>query len=480
MRILILIIVSFLSLQAFSQTGYKIDFKVKNWKDTTVYLGYYIGEGTFIKDTAKVNAQGEFSFSNKKPLEQGFYFLVKKNNKLFDFVVGSDQVFSFEASPDDFIKTMVVKGDDDNKVFFDYLVYSGERRKEADPFIKALKDSSLKADQKKTAREGYSKVSEKVIAYQKEIITKHPQYVTARWLKSNMPIDIPDAPKRANGTIDSTFQLRYYRQHFFDNFDLSDVAMLHLPTPAYQDKIKEYLTKLYAPIPDTVTKAAFGMIEKAKKNQSTYQFIIRNCLVNYQMPEIMGMDEVYVNLYDKYVATGEMDFWIDAKTKENLKEYADKVRSSMIGRTGANLMMQDQNLQPKSMYDIKAKYTILFFYNPDCGHCREETPKLVEFYNKSKAKYNFEIFAVSSDTSMKKMKDFIKEFKTPWITVNGPRSYIKEHYQKLYHADTTPTLYVLDDKKKIIAKKLPIEKLDEFLSKHEEFEKKKKTTSKGT
>ena len=126
------------------------------------------------------------------------------------------------------------------------------------------------------------------------------------------------------------------------------------------------------------------------------------------------------------------------------------------------------------MYDIKNKYTILFIFDPDCGHCREETPKLVEFYIKSKAKYNFEVFAVAADSNMVKMRDFIKEFKTPWITVNGPRTYLKEHYSKLYHSETTPTIYILDDKKKIIAKKLPVKQLEDFLSKHEKYEKLKK------
>ena len=136
--------------------------------------------------------------------------------------------------------------------------------------------------------------------------------------------------------------------------------------------------------------------------------------------------------------------------------------------------MQDLNFQPKSMYDIKAKYTILFIFNPDCGHCREETPKLVDFYNKDKAKYDLEVFAISTDTSMKKMRDFVKEFKTPWITVDGPRSYVKEHFSKLYHSDTTPTIFILDDKKKIIAKKIGVGQLDSFLKKHEKFVQMKK------
>jgi thiol-disulfide isomerase/thioredoxin len=182
----------------------------------------------------------------------------------------------------------------------------------------------------------------------------------------------------------------------------------------------------------------------------------------YQDPEIMGLDGVYVNLYDNYIANGDMDFWMNATYKKNVKEYVDRLRKSLIGQQGANLIMLDQNLKSRALYDIKSKYTILYFYDPDCGHCRKETPKLVEFYNRNKAKLDVEVFAVSADTSMAKMNDFIREMKSTWISVNGPRTFVGP-YGNLYDAITTPTLYVLDQRKRIIGKKVPIEKLEEFL-----------------
>ncbi len=475
--------------QAFSQSGYKINFKIKGWKDKTAYLGTYYGETTYIKDTAKVSPSGEFFFDNKTTLPQGVYILVENKNKssirILDFVVSNDQFFTLETDTTDYVPNMKVSGDEDNKLYFENIAYNIERNKEAEPIIKILKDTTLKEDQKKEARANFAKINAKVLAHQKEVISKYPTSLTARMLLAAQTVVVPDPPRKSNGAIDSTFQLKYYRQHFFDNFDLSDDALIRLPQPVYQQKLKEYLEKLFIPQPDSITKAIDAIVLKAKKNPETYKYLVWNCVFMYQQPEIMGLDEVFVNLYDKYFATGEMDFWANGKTKQNLKEHADKIRSCMIGHTGANLIMQDVNLQPKSMYDIKAKYTILFIFNPDCGHCREETPKLVDFYNKDKAKYNLEVYAVSTDTSMKKLKDFIKEFKTPWITVDGPRSYGKEHYSKLYHSDTTPSIYILDDKKKIIAKKLPVKQLDDFLTKHEKFLKMKKagnpsTGSKGT
>jgi thiol-disulfide isomerase/thioredoxin len=482
MRIVSVLSFLLISTVATSQTGYKIDFKVKGWKDSAVYLGHYYIENTYIKDTAKVSPDGTFAFQKKETLPQGVYMLVRKNAKggnvrVFDFVIGSDQTFSIETSAPDYVVNVKVKGDEDNRLFFEDIAYNIERNKEAEPLVKIAKDTTAKEDQKKIARDGFSKINDKVMAHRKEIIEKYPTTLTARMLKASMPVTIPDPPKKANGQIDSTFQLKYYRQHFFDNFDLADEAMLRMPQSIYKQKIKEYLEKLFVPQPDSVTKAINFMVSKAKKNQETYKICVWSCAGMYEQPEIMGLDEVFVNIYDQYFKTGEMDFWANAKMKESVKEHADKIRSCMIGRTGSNLIMQDENFQPRSMYDIKAKYTILFIFNPDCSHCREETPKLLDFYNKGKAKFSLEVFAVSTDTSMKKLRDFIKEYKTPWITVDGPRSYIKDHFQKLYHSDTTPTIFILDDKKKIIAKKLPVKQLDDFLTRYEKNGQSKKGNS---
>src|SRR5690606_16435464 len=103
------------------------------------------------------------------------------------------------------------------------------------------------------------------------------------------------------------------------------------------------------------------------------------CMLKYQQPEIMGLDGLYVKLYDTYFATGEMDFWANASLKKNLKEHADRLRNSLVGMQAPNLIMQDSDFKLRSMYDIPNKYTILYIFDPDCGACKKETPKLVAF-----------------------------------------------------------------------------------------------------
>ena len=485
MKIVTVFVTLFISCSCLGQTGYKIDFKIKGLPDTTAFLGYYTGESTYVKDTARSNRDGAFTFEGKQRLSPGVYFLALNNatankTKVFDIVISDQQHFSMETSSEEFILKMKVTGDDDNRIFFENMAYISARHKEADPFLKILKDSTLKEDQKKEARQAFGNINEQVMAHQNDLIAQYPASMTARLLKIGRQIQIPEPPKRGDGTIDSSFQLRYYRKHFFDNFDPADDALTHLPKPLYVEKLNEYLDKLFYQTPDSIMVAIDELATRVKKNPEAYKFMVWACVYKYQKPAIMGLDEVYVRLVDKYFVSGEMDFWANASFKKSVKEYADKLRVSLIGKTGANLIMQDQNFQVKSLYEVKKKYTILYIFDPDCGHCREESPKLVEFYARNKAKFNLEVFAVSADSSMQKMRDYIKEMKMTWITVNGPRSYVGQ-YGKLYYAETTPSLYVLDEKKKIVAKGLPVDRLEDFIINHERFmQRKVSPKGKGT
>src|SRR5690606_7539273 len=275
-------------------------FKVDGLKDTTAYLGYYYGESTFVKDTARVSHTGEFVFEGKQTLPQGVYFLVLNKTRIFEFVVSQNQHFTLATNTADYIGHMEVTGDIDNKLFFENMRFNMDRHKEADPFIKIIQDSTLSDDEKKEARENFQKINEKVLAFHDKIIDAHPKTLTARIFKINKPIEVPDPPKRPDGSIDSTFQLKWYREHFFDNFDLADDALIRMQRPVYQEKINEYLDRLFVPQADTLKKDIEFIVSKAKKNPETYKYAVWVSILKLHNPEIMGLDKVFVYLNDTY------------------------------------------------------------------------------------------------------------------------------------------------------------------------------------
>ncbi len=477
--LLVLIVIS-ATTAAFTQApAYKLDFKIDGLNDTTLLLGHYYIESTYAKDTAK-SVNGIFSFEGKKPLPPGVYFIIKGKIRLFELLISQNQKFQMTTSTKDYVANMKVTGDYDNQLFFDNMRFNVERNMEAEPHVKVMQDSTASEGAKKTAREALNKINDKVIAYQGGIIGKYPESFTAKLFKTTKRIEIPEPPKRADGSIDSTFQLSYYREHYFDNFDLSDEALLRLPRNIYREKVDEYLDKLFVPEADTLTEAINKLIAKAKKNQETYWYLTFMCMQKYVQPKYMGLDQVYVNLYDKYIASGELDYRINERFRQNFKEQADRIRSSALGKKSNNLILKDVNGNMRSLHGMTNKYTVLFIFDPDCGHCKKETPKLVEFKNTTKLDVG--VYTVSTDTSMTKTQQYVKEMKMEKF-INTCFYYSAVGlYRDLYDAEMTPTIYILDKEKKIIGRKLQVaEEIGPFIERYEKFQEAKlKATSNKT
>ncbi|MEM6362484.1 MAG: thioredoxin-like domain-containing protein [Bacteroidota bacterium] len=463
-RVFLFLIFCCHSLTLFSQ-GYELKFKVEGLADTTFLLGNFFGESTYVKDTAKANSKGEFTFAGNETLEEGMYFLVLNKMRLFDFVVGKDQKFTISTTHPDYIPRMIVSGDIDNELFLKDMLFNADRNKEARPFVQIVQDSLASEEAKKEARSELDKISAKVDEHINEVLGSYPESVLATIMKANQQLEIPDPPTTKNGKEVSEWQYRYYRERYWNSFDLGNPILLRLSRPIYKKKVEEYLDKLIVPDPDSVNTAISKMVETAKGDLNTYKYLVWTTTIKYQSPEIMGLDKVFVYLYDTYFASGEMDYWANDQLKKNLKERADQLRSSLIGMPAPNLIMQDQHLQKKELYSLTNNYTVIYFYDPDCGHCKKETPKLREFHEATK--YDVGIFSVSADTSIIKMSDYIATMNIgKWTNVNGPRTYTV-NYQKVYDATTTPTIYVLNKDKEIIAKKISAARIEEFIGQYE-------------
>lgn len=443
--------------------GHNLRFMIEGLSDTTVYLGYYFGESTYLKDTAEVDVTGCFSFKGDEKLNEGYYFIVLDKNRLFDFIVGDNGDFYISTSTDDYYPNMKVEGDLQNKIYLQNMLFNADRNEEAMPFITTLRDSASSDSEKTQARSELAKINEKVMKYQQEIINKYPSLLISRVFKSHRKPDVPEAPA---GTDKREFGYRYLKNNYWNNFDLGDPALLRVYSPIYKEKLELYFDKMVVPDADSVMKEINKLAQSAKATEDTYKYFIWMLTLKYQKPRLMGLDEVFVGLVDTYFESGEMDFWVNDQMKLNLKESADRIRLSLVGNTAPNMIMMDKDNKMRSMYAIPNQFTVVYFFDPDCGHCKKETPILKNFYDETK--HDVEVFAVSADTSMAKMKNYIQENKLEWITVNGPRTSTGS-YHKSYDATSTPMIYVINEDKKIIGKELRSAGLEKFLDSYKSF-----------
>jgi thiol-disulfide isomerase/thioredoxin len=67
-----------------------------------------------------------------------------------------------------------------------------------------------------------------------------------------------------------------------------------------------------------------------------------------------------------------------------------------MGAQPPNLILRDTtDVKWKDFYSLKSEYTILYFWDPECGHCKKITPKLETLYKEKLIKsYLLEILEV--------------------------------------------------------------------------------------
>jgi thiol-disulfide isomerase/thioredoxin len=439
--------------------GYQIRVKVNGLKNDTCYLGNYYGKYQYIHDTAIANERGEVVFQGKKPLDGGIYFVVLPKKKFFEIIIDKEQNISFETDTADFTANMKIKGSKQNLAFYQYLNFVNTKQKLYEAYRAKYQKYTSNKDSADYYKDKMSKTDKDVQDYKLNFIKQNPAFLISKVFIASKDPDVPEAPVLQNGRKDSLFTYNYYKAHYFDNMDFSDDRLLR--TPVFYNRLNYFMEKVIIQIPDSIIKEADKLVEKGRASKEVFKYLVWYFTYTYETSEIMGFDAIFVHMVDTYYKTNQC-FWVSPSTLAALIKRADKLGPILLGKTSPNLVMQDTSLNLQSLHGVKAKYTILLFWDPECGHCQTEVPKMVELYNKDRAELNMEVFAVCTDTNMAKMKSFIRKHKMNWINVNGPRA-TTPPYAETYDIYSTPVIFILDEKKVIIAKRLGYDKVEDFI-----------------
>ena len=175
----------------------------------------------------------------------------------------------------------------------------------------------------------------------------------------------------------------------------------------------------------------------------------------------MGLDEVFVFVAEEYYLSGKTP-WVKSQTLSRISDKVNKTKPNLIGNIAPNLIMETSNNEYASLHGVDAKYTVLYFWEPNCGHCKEETPKLYVVFEKFKDK-GLNVFAVYTQYKKEEWLNYLNERGYEWVNVYDPHH--DTNFRNLYDIYSTPVMYLLDEKKEIIAKRINSETLEKILDK---------------
>jgi thiol-disulfide isomerase/thioredoxin len=449
--------------------GFNITIRINGFKNETCFLGYYFGDKQYIRDSARCDENGKFVFKGKTPLEGGIYLLATHDKRLlFDFVV-TEQEFTLDTDTADYIGHMKVKNSYENEVFFNYSKYTQDVGKAAEAIRTRQK---VAMDAKDTAltrklRNDMHDEEVRVIDYRKNVIRDHPKSLMAKIFRMMTEVEVPDPPTLPNGAVDSTFQYYYYRAHYFDHFDFTDDRLVR--TPVFHPKMENFITKVITQIPDTIIAWADTLITKTLKSKEISKYVIFWTTNYYETSKYMGMDAVFSHLALKYYIDTNITYWVDPALRFKIVDRAQTLNYGLIGKIGQNLTMPDSAGKYQSLYNLAAEYTVLIFWNATCGKCKEEMPKLHHLYDSlnsvrtPKAIKKIDVYAVSLTEDPLEWKKYLREHKHPWTDVHDPKH--ESNFRKLYDVYSTPVIYLLGRDKTIVAKRLSVEMILDFIGK---------------
>jgi peroxiredoxin len=299
-------------------------------------------------------------------------------------------------------------------------------------------------------------VDKKVKDYKLDFINKNPDSFISRIFISSKDPDVPKTPILPNGRKDSVFEYNAFKDHYWDNIDFSDERIIR--TPVFYNRINNFFTNVVIQHPDSICKEADKLVEKARASKEMFKYVVWWITYTYETSKIIGFDAIFVHMVETYYMSNQC-YWLSPTLLENITKRAMKLKPLLLGKVAPHMVMQDTNLQLQSLEAVVAKYTIVLFWDYNCGHCKTEMPKIVDYYNKKKEELSIKVFAVCTDTSMIEMKKFIRKNQMNFINVNGPRA-ITPHYSELYDIYSTPVIYLLGDKKIIISKRIEADQID--------------------
>lgn len=441
------------------EEGVKIRIQVKNLPNTWCRVAYQFGEQRYVMDSLLSDKKGWMDFESDTLLPQGVYQLFLPDTTFFEFLMGEDQEFVLKTENGALMEKLVATGSVDNEVSVDYARFITAKEKEAKIWQAIAKDKEADADSIALAKENLQRIDEGVKAFQNKLMSDHKGTMAATLIASMQQIEIPPAPAEMSDSAKKIYRFHYYRNHYFDQTDLSDPRLLR--AGVYHSKIMFYMNSLTYQNPDSLWESARYLVEQSKHDQVTFSYTLSTLTNKYANSKIMGFDYVFARLAETYYFTGLAD-WLSEEQLKDMRKHARGILNTMPGDPAKDITMNNLYGEQVSLFSVDAPYTIVVFWSSSCGHCRKELPKVHKLYKEYQPE-GVACYAVSTDLEREGWQEFIEEHEMgDWINVIDVEHY--SNFRKDYNVYTTPIIYLLDKDKNITAKKISVETLDDILA----------------
>jgi thiol-disulfide isomerase/thioredoxin len=376
----------------------------------------------------------KYNMQGKTPGEYIMLYDMNQQKKVF-FIFNNEDI-ELEVFPDQNHKIEIIHSKE-NKI---YLPFSGKR----DYLVSVLDDFEKQLEEKKRLiypdRAIFKDFKKKLLALQKNYIKKSEGLMANHLIKNSEEYygDI---------SLDADSYFNDKLTHYFDHFDINDpmVTKSHL----LSDKVFKYILKIHPPTDPSTAKEEY--LSRVKK----VWHLIKDEKVKQDM--ILSLIQAFVNVNGQVskalIENYYKQFPPEVRSKLNINNVLNDI-GLLEGETAPDFEFTDLKNR-YSLSNIKSDHILLIFWSATCPHCLKSMPKIQEFM---KNKKDWKVVAIGLERGK---SDWIKEHYFYPDFIHGvfinPENKWDQEIIKKYYIHSTPSFFILDKNKKIIAKPYEVE-----------------------
>ena len=436
--------------------GCFIEFQSDSYKNKSFYLASHFGKYQTLLDSVNANSDGKLIFRNKKKYVSGIYMLLSESKEIeFEFLMDDVQQFKIEPNTKTPAKTKIYNSQE-NVDFRDFTLFLKSKKSQ----IKLLQES-IESTSNPKERFDFQKeikfVEEKIENYKQNYSLSHSNTLTLLF-KLTHPIDDFSSLKTNKKLKTKKDSILFLKNNYLKGIDFKDSRLLR--NPFLEQKLSTYFDVFVPKTVDSISEEIINILNESKYPESeTFKYLSLYFMDLYLSPKQMGHDRIFLNLYDTYFKNQTYE-WLPLAQKELFNSKARLLEHNQIGSKAKELFMNSIDNNPLYLYDLSAEYIVLVFWDPTCGHCQTEIPRIDLLHKNEWKNFNHLIYAVNINNDVKtEWKKFIStHYLNSWNHVSpaseviGNYSQIDVDYQTLYNIEQTPVFYLLDKDKTIIGK----------------------------
>lgn len=444
--------------------SYSIKVKIRGLKNVMLFLADNFGDKQYFRDTCILDNTGTGVFKGNPKLQRGMYMIVfPKMDGYYELPITDDQDFFFEADTSLDEAQIKVTGSAENESF---AIYQAGRRKYAEQRYNLennIKQARAAGDKNtlETSTRERDTLEARDTRFREAYVKNHPNYFLSKLFTAFKTITIPETPGK-----DSTFEYFYYKNHYWDNIDFTEDGLIRAPQGLLVMKLNDYLDRIIVQDPDSLTAAVHFVINKTKPFTETQKFFVQYLTNKFQDRKIMCQDNVTISMINTYYCTGKAWWYTDTAELRKMCEESKRAVPTMCGKIALDLNMEDTSGKMHRLYEnLGNNLTILFFYDPTCGHCKEVIPIVNAVFQKHKLN-GLKVYAVSTENKYNEWREMMRKRPelSEWVNVCKTDRYYPWPINKYdYNIQANPTLFVLDKDARIIGKKIDEHQLEFFI-----------------